>query len=177
MITITATGDTTLHTAGKYCEEDILVKVPVGGEGGGNELFKKIASVPVEGGDFISLTAEDFKDIIMIRLGFCYSHHLLEEVELSDDVEIILNEAFKSCRMLKKVTLGRNLTDIYSEAFSGCSNLTTIYCRCADPPLMDDGVLYHTPLEQIVVPIGSGNAYKNATNWSQWGDIIVEGNL
>lgn len=28
MITIQATGDTTLHTAGKYCEEDILVKVP-----------------------------------------------------------------------------------------------------------------------------------------------------
>ena len=33
MIEITATGDTTLHTAGKYCEEDILVKVPSGGGG------------------------------------------------------------------------------------------------------------------------------------------------
>lgn len=31
MITINATGDTTLHTAGKYCPEDILVKVPAGG--------------------------------------------------------------------------------------------------------------------------------------------------
>lgn len=30
MITINATGDTTLHTAGKYCAEDILVKVPEG---------------------------------------------------------------------------------------------------------------------------------------------------
>lgn len=36
MITIKATGDTTLHTAGKYCEEDILVKVPVGSSGGGS---------------------------------------------------------------------------------------------------------------------------------------------
>lgn len=35
MITINATGDTTLHTAGKYCSEDILVKVPAGGSGGG----------------------------------------------------------------------------------------------------------------------------------------------
>lgn len=34
MITINATGDTTLHTAGKYCPEDILVKVPEGGSGG-----------------------------------------------------------------------------------------------------------------------------------------------
>ena len=25
---INATGDVTLHTAGKYCEEDILVRVP-----------------------------------------------------------------------------------------------------------------------------------------------------
>ena len=31
MITINATGDTTLHTAGTYCPEDILVKVPAGG--------------------------------------------------------------------------------------------------------------------------------------------------
>lgn len=30
MIEITATGDTTLRTAGKYCPEDILVKVPKG---------------------------------------------------------------------------------------------------------------------------------------------------
>lgn len=28
MIEIQATSDTTIHTAGKYCEEDILVKVP-----------------------------------------------------------------------------------------------------------------------------------------------------
>ena len=35
MITINATGDTTLHTAGKYCAEDILVKVPAGGSSGG----------------------------------------------------------------------------------------------------------------------------------------------
>lgn len=36
MITINATGDTTIHTAGKYCPEDILVKVPAGGSGGGS---------------------------------------------------------------------------------------------------------------------------------------------
>lgn len=36
MIEITATGDTTLHTAGKYCPEDILVKVPAGGGSGGS---------------------------------------------------------------------------------------------------------------------------------------------
>ena len=28
MIKIIATGDTTLHTEGKYCEEDILIEVP-----------------------------------------------------------------------------------------------------------------------------------------------------
>lgn len=40
MITINATGDTTIHTAGKYCPEDILVKVPAGGSssGGGSSV-------------------------------------------------------------------------------------------------------------------------------------------
>lgn len=33
MIEIQATGDTTLHTAGQYVEEDILVKVPAGSGG------------------------------------------------------------------------------------------------------------------------------------------------
>lgn len=33
MITIKATGDTTIHTAGKYCPEDILVKVPEASSG------------------------------------------------------------------------------------------------------------------------------------------------
>jgi hypothetical protein len=36
MITINATGDTTIHTAGKYCPEDILVKVPAGGGSSGD---------------------------------------------------------------------------------------------------------------------------------------------
>lgn len=36
MIEIQATGDTTLHTAGKYCLEDILVKVPSGGSESGS---------------------------------------------------------------------------------------------------------------------------------------------
>lgn len=41
MITINATGDTTLHTAGKYCPEDILVKVPAGsGDGSGGASVK-----------------------------------------------------------------------------------------------------------------------------------------
>lgn len=34
MITINATGDTTIHTANKYCSEDILVKIPAGGSSG-----------------------------------------------------------------------------------------------------------------------------------------------
>lgn len=37
MITINATGDTTIHTAGKYCPEDILVKIPAAAGGGSVE--------------------------------------------------------------------------------------------------------------------------------------------
>ena len=45
MITINATGDTTLHTAGTYCPEDILVKVPAGGSlGGDNCVYGELRS-------------------------------------------------------------------------------------------------------------------------------------
>jgi hypothetical protein len=49
MITINATGDTTLHTAGKYCSEDILVKVPAGGSGGGSVEICTVNAVLKDG--------------------------------------------------------------------------------------------------------------------------------
>lgn len=48
MIEITATGDTTLHTAGKYCEEDILVNVPAGGSGGGSGAGVETCTVSIK---------------------------------------------------------------------------------------------------------------------------------
>ena len=46
--TVNATGDTTLHTAGKYCTEDILVKVPVGDSGGGFESNTDLCAVTIK---------------------------------------------------------------------------------------------------------------------------------
>ena len=54
MITINATGDTTLHTAGKYCTEDILVKVPAsGGETNNISIVyvRTTAPTPEDGND------------------------------------------------------------------------------------------------------------------------------
>ena len=53
MITINATGDTTLHTAGKYCEEDILVKVPAGESGGGGDTSIATCTVRLSLMDFM----------------------------------------------------------------------------------------------------------------------------
>jgi hypothetical protein len=43
MITINATGDTTIYTADKYCPEDILVKVPAGGSGTAGDWIDVVA--------------------------------------------------------------------------------------------------------------------------------------
>jgi hypothetical protein len=49
MITIKATGDTTLYTAGKYCEEDILVKVPEGSGGESTPTQEKTINITKNG--------------------------------------------------------------------------------------------------------------------------------
>lgn len=51
MITINATGDTTIHTANKYCPEDILVKVPAGGSGGGSSSIE-LVQIAIDDGSF-----------------------------------------------------------------------------------------------------------------------------
>ena len=49
MITIKATGDTTIYTAGKYCEEDILVKVPEGSGGESTPTQEKTVNITKNG--------------------------------------------------------------------------------------------------------------------------------
>jgi hypothetical protein len=49
MITIKATGDTTIYTAGKYCEEDILVQVPEGSGGESTPTQEKTVNITKNG--------------------------------------------------------------------------------------------------------------------------------
>ena len=58
----------------------------------------------------------------------------LEEVTLSDDLEIIEYEAFRNCTSLKKIIIPKSVVIVEKNVFKGCKNLI-IHCEIASEPL------------------------------------------
>ena len=65
----------------------------------------------------------------------------------------------------------RYSTDICDYAFAACSNLTDFYIKTINPPTLGYAGISSCVIH---VPVGSGEAYKSATNWSIHADNIVE---
>ena len=81
--------------------------------------------------------------------------------------------AFRFCQNLVSVTIPDGVTFIGWMAFNGCYNLANIYLHSATPPsLYSTNAIPDTTI--IHVPIGYGDAYKAATNWSYHSSRIVE---
>ena len=120
------------------------------------------------------------------------------EVVLGDRVTSIGSQAFDGCTKMSKLTLPEGLTTIgycafddcdslisvtipssvtcIDSAFYSCSNLKYVYCKPTTPPtLVDSNAFdYNASGRKIYVPVGSGDAYKKATNWSVYKSYIYE---
>lgn len=104
---------------------------------------------------------------------------------VSDDVPYILNEDdlkfvtiikrrnFRYRTNLTKITIPDSIINIEIGSFELCAKLTDIYLKSITPPSLehDLAIPKHTTIH---VPIGSGEAYRNATNWSSHAKRIVE---
>lgn len=94
---------------------------------------------------------------------------------IPDSVTTINNFAFRECSGLSSLTLGSGLTSIGTSVFNGCIGLTSIYFKGEKPPTLFANVFYGTTCP-IYVPLGTGDAYKTAPNWSTYADRIYEYN-
>ena len=195
MITIKATGDTTIYTAGKYCEEDILVKVPEGGGGGnGNELLKKMIS----GSDPFSITATDLQGLTSIGMyAFSYCSKLtnitipdsvtsigmyafsrcigLTSITLPDSIAYINSWTFNGCTGLTSVTIPGSVIQISSYAFDGCSKVATydFSSHTSVPTLNNTNAFNGIPSNcKIKVPSALYDEWIAATNWSTYASYI-----
>lgn len=74
---------------------------------------------------------------------------------------------------IDNITLPVNFTSIGSNAFIGCTNLTTVVSMNTTPPSLDALSFNEcSNLAHIYVPSVSVGAYKTATNWSSYANII-----
>ena len=97
----------------------------------------------------------------------------LESIIIPNSVTWIGGNAFSYCTSLANATIRGNITTISYNLFYGCSNLANIYIHSATPPALS--YTYAIPDHTTIhVPVGSGDAYRNATNWSYHSARIVE---
>ena len=98
----------------------------------------------------------------------------LTSVTIGDNVTKIGNAAFSGCTSLTSITIPDSVTSISVYAFRGCTNLTNIYLNPTNPPILNSPYDTIPSTTTIHVPVGSGDAYKSATNWSRHSERIVE---
>ena len=115
-----------------------------------------------------------FKSVTNICTSAFHNCHNLTSVTIPNSVTSIGDNAFEGCLSLESVTIGSGVTSMGDYAFYACNSLTDIYLRSTMPPTLRDIYAISTATTAIHVPVGSGDAYKTATNWSSFADIIVE---
>ena len=104
----------------------------------------------------------------------------LTKYTIPNNVNSIGHGVFAGCTNLKSVTIPDGVTKIGTDAFYFCKNLTSVYCKATTPPALGLHVFqYEASYEDyknigcdIYVPATSANAYKTATNWSEYADDI-----
>lgn len=90
-------------------------------------------------------------------------------------IQQIYGWAFRGCSSLVSITLPASLTALQKNAFGNCTKLTTVKIEASTPPTLGVSVFQNcSALTQIIVPTGCGNAYKAATNWSEYAALIAE---
>ena len=98
----------------------------------------------------------------------------LTSVTIPDSVTSIGEGAFESCAVLEQVVIGSGVENIYSYAFRYCYVLNDISIKATTPPSIDATSFSDIGTSPIFyVPTESVEAYKSATNWSDYANYIV----
>ena len=98
-------------------------------------------------------------------------------IEVPSGVTSIGARAFENCSGLTSVILSDNISTIGSLAFNGCTSLTGITINATVPPTITKWGSDYKPFENtnncpIYVPAASVEAYKTASNWTQYASRI-----
>lgn len=105
-----------------------------------------------------------------------YGCSSLTSVTIPDSVTSISSGAFNACTSLKSITIPSNVTSMGSAALriGGGANEVIITMLPTTPPTIASNTFTAEYLNKIIVPKGTSETYKAATNWSAFADYIEE---
>lgn len=110
--------------------------------------------------------------VTSIGEGAFYYCSALESVSLPQSLTSIGDNAFVYCENLPEITIPQNVTSIGTGAFAYCDNLTKVTAERTEPVTIDNDCFSNAANAILYVPIGSKNAYKTATGWKNFGQIL-----
>lgn len=102
----------------------------------------------------------------------------LTNIEIGTGVTSISDFAFHYCGSLTSLIISNSVTSIGQYAFNkGSANTKlggTYTILATTPPTIQSTTFQNAKINKIIVPIGTLEAYKAATNWSAFADYIEE---
>ena len=191
LTTITIPGSVTDISSGafEYCTGLTSITIQDGVSGIGDRTFyscSKLTSITIPDsvtriGDSAFYNCSGLTSITIpgsvtsIRGSTFYRCIALTSITIPDSVTRIYDSAFYNCSGLTSITIGSGVTSIGGSAFYNCSALTTIkMLRVVPPTILLTTFSNTSSLESIIVPVGTADTYKSATNWSTLADYIEE---
>ena len=126
-----------------------------------------------------SLTSVTIPDSVTAigEKAFCNCSNLIS-ITIPDSVTTIGYAAFQSCAILEQVVIGSGVKNIGSDAFRYCYVLNDISIKATTPPSIYASSFSDIGTSPIFyVPTESVEAYKSATNWSDYANYIVGHNF
>ena len=106
----------------------------------------------------------------------CFAYcNKLATVSLPDTLTTIAQNAFIGCSALTALTIPANVTTIGGDALTigSLTGKATLTMKSTTPPTIQSSTI-GVNVAKIIVPVGTGDAYKAASSWSAHASIIEE---